>query len=156
MRIEKCWFCSSSIYQGHGSVYVRNDSKVFRFCRSKCRKLFERRVNPRKVRWTKISRKVMCKELCNDRVLEFEHRPAELRIYDREGLEKTLAAMPKIAAVRKRREDYFIKDRILSGQEVNKQSDLEYIERHKQLLCEETDGEREAFSNVKKKAAQMN
>ncbi|KAH9411392.1 hypothetical protein HK407_05g10600, partial [Ordospora pajunii] len=71
-------------------------------------------------------------------------------------LEKTLAAMPKIAAVRKRREDYFIKDRILSGQEANRQSDLEYIERHKQLLCEETDGERDAVRSVRKKEAQMN
>lgn len=155
MRIEKCWFCSSNIYQGHGTVYVRNDAKAFRFCRSKCRKLFERRVNPRRVKWTKIARKVGNKELCNDPVLAFEHRLNEPRIYDRLEVEKTLSSIPKILEVRKRREDHFIRDRILTGQEMNKESDLEYIERHAGLLEKEMGGERHVEKS-KKREAQTN
>ncbi|KAE8038061.1 hypothetical protein FH972_010607 [Carpinus fangiana] len=111
MRIEKCWFCSSTIYPGHGIQFVRNDAKIFRFCRSKCHKNFKMKRNPRKVKWTKAYRRLHGKDMTQDSTFEFERRRNRPERYDRNVTENTLKAIKTIDKVRSRREAKHIERR---------------------------------------------
>ncbi|CAN0153174.1 unnamed protein product [Ectocarpus sp. 6 AP-2014] len=111
VRIEICYFCSSRIYPGHGIVFARNDSKVFRFCRSKCHKNFTRKRNPRKSKWTKAFRRAAGKEMSVDTTFDFEKRRNRPVKYDREAMGKTLLAMKKVKEVQAKREKRFFENR---------------------------------------------
>ena len=105
MRIEKCYFCSGPIYPGHGTVFVRNDAKMFRFCRTKCHRLFKAKKNPRKIAWTKAYRKTHGKELVSDPVLSFEKHKDEAVRYNRDLWVDTVQAIDKINEIKNRREE---------------------------------------------------
>ncbi|KAL3641046.1 putative ribosome biogenesis protein RLP24 [Castilleja foliolosa] len=112
MRLEKCWFCSSTVYPGHGIQFVRNDAKIFRFCRSKCHKNFKMKRNPRKVQWTKAYRRFHGKDMTQDATFEFERKRNRPERYDRNVTENTLKAIKKIDKVRSDRADRHHKERM--------------------------------------------
>ncbi|CAO1624918.1 unnamed protein product [Sympodiomycopsis kandeliae] len=115
MRVLRCHFCSAPCYPGHGIMFVRNDAKCFRFCKSKCHKNFKMKRNPRKVKWTKAFRKASGKEMINDSTLEFEKRRNVPVRYNRELMQATISAMQRIQEIKSRRELAFYKARIRSA-----------------------------------------
>ncbi|CEM23759.1 unnamed protein product [Vitrella brassicaformis CCMP3155] len=120
MRIEKCWYCSSNIYPGHGIQFVRNDAKIFRFCRSKCHRHFKMKHNPRKAKWTKAYRSSHGKEMTIDPTLEFEKRRNAPVRYDRDLMVQTIQAMKAVDRIKTKRQERFQKTRLAAQQKFRK------------------------------------
>ncbi|URE33486.1 Ribosome biogenesis protein [Musa troglodytarum] len=128
MRLEKCWFCSSTVYPGHGIQFVRNDAKIFRFCRSKCHKNFKMKRNPRKVKWTKAYRRLHGKDMTQDSTFEFERRRNRPERYDRNVTEMTLKAIKKIDKIRVDREVRHHKMRMKGKKAFEQQAAIKELE----------------------------
>ncbi|KAI8880331.1 hypothetical protein K501DRAFT_286931 [Backusella circina FSU 941] len=58
MKLEICSFSGQKIYPSKGKTYVRIDSRTFRFINGKAASYFLQRLNPRKIRWTAIYRRL--------------------------------------------------------------------------------------------------
>ncbi|XP_017299396.1 probable ribosome biogenesis protein RLP24 [Diaphorina citri] len=136
MRIETCYFCSSKIYPGHGIQFVRNDCKIFRFCRSKCHKLFKRKKNPRKTAWTKAYRKVRGKDLAVDPSFEFAKRRNVPLKYDREFWNKTVEAIKKVEHIKTKRHNLYLAQRLRKAREVETARDIKAVQRDIAILNE--------------------
>lgn len=134
MRVYTCHFCSSPVYPGHGIMFVRNDAKEFRFCRSKCHKAFKQRRNPRKLRWTKAFRKAAGKELVVDSTLTFAARRNVPVRYNRDLVATTLKAMARVEEIRQKRERAFYKNRMRGNKERKLAADKKLVEDHPELL----------------------
>lgn len=57
MKLEIDSFSGGKIYPGRGTLFVRGDSKIFRFQSSKSASLFKQRKNPRRIAWTVLYRR---------------------------------------------------------------------------------------------------
>merc|ERR1712183_1097894 len=57
MRTYDDTFSGQKIYPGKGKLFVRSDSKVFRFQNGKTESLFLQRKNPRRIAWTTLYRR---------------------------------------------------------------------------------------------------
>jgi len=134
VRLEKCWFCSSTVYPGHGITFVRNDATIFRFCRSKCHKNFKMKRNPRKLKWTKAYRKLAGKELAEDATFEMERRRNRPEKYNRELVAKTVKAIQKVKEVRKARQDRFYEKRMVGAREEQRAADRRQLEQEIHLV----------------------
>jgi large subunit ribosomal protein L24e len=148
MRIDKCYFCSSPCYPGHGMVFVRNDSKQFRFCRSKCIRSFHKKRNPRKVAWTKAFRKTRGKEMAVDSTFEFEKRRSRPVKYDRNLMGQTIQAMQKVKQIQTAREVRHFEARMKDASvEKKKQARVE-IEKSIDLLAPVVANREQVMRNV--------
>jgi ribosomal protein L24E len=60
-RYNECWpdlmLTGRKIYPSKGKIFVRGDSKVFRFVNGKSESLFLQRKNPRRIAWTVLYRR---------------------------------------------------------------------------------------------------
>jgi len=142
MRIETCHLCSRPVYPSKGITFVRNDAKVFRFCRSKCHKNFKMKRQPRKLKWTKTSRALRGREMIVDQNLllsQFAKRRNAPVKYDRNLVQATMKAMERIEEIRARRERVFTRRR-LSGKaqrEARRRQDLKVVVQGEHLIRKE-------------------
>ena len=77
---------------------------MFRFCKSKCRKFWMKKKNPRKFRWTKAFRAANGKDLVVDKTFDFEVRRNRPVKYDRDLVARTLRTMRLVDEIRQQRE----------------------------------------------------
>lgn len=161
MRLDKCWFCSKSIYPGHGKTFIRNDCKSFRFCSSKCHKNFKLKRNPRKVRWTKAYRRIHKKELPDDPVAQFAKQKSAPQKYERPLVEKALKAIERVTAIKTKKEERYRIERTMEAKLKEKAAKLKFIDRHLNLIVAPSvlknadDRKKKALEFVRAKRAQM-
>uniref|UniRef100_A0A2K6MYV2 Probable ribosome biogenesis protein RLP24 n=1 Tax=Rhinopithecus bieti TaxID=61621 RepID=A0A2K6MYV2_RHIBE len=103
MHIEKCYFCSGPIHPGYGIMFVGNDCKMFRFCKSKCHKNFKKK---------RTFRKAAGKELTVDNSFEFEKRRNEPIKCQRDLWNETIDAMKRVEEIKQKRQTKFIMNRL--------------------------------------------
>merc|ERR1712024_196338 len=119
---------------GKGVQFVRNDCKIFKFCRSKCHKNFKKKKNPRKAKWTKAFRKTAGKELAVDPSFEFEKRRNAPVKYNRELWQQTIDAMKRVEGIKEKRQAHHIKERRKKARAIDRMKDSKEVKRDIALI----------------------
>lgn len=118
-------------------------SQIFKFCRSKCHAAFKKKKNPRKVKWTKAYRKTVGKELSIDPAFEFEKRRNVPLKYDRQTWTRAIDAMKKVEAIKQKRQNNYIMQRLRKGRELENERDIKEVQRDLSLIKSPAAGLRE-------------
>mmetsp|Transcript_11879 Transcript_11879/g.16463 ORF Transcript_11879/g.16463 Transcript_11879/m.16463 type:complete len:162 (+) Transcript_11879:39-524(+) len=151
MRIETCYFCGGPVYPGHGICFVRSDSKVFRFCRSKCHKNFKLKRNPRKTEWTKAFRRTVGKDMAMDTTFEFEKKRNVPQKYDRELVSTTLRAIKRIEQIKEKRQKQFFENRMKNKKKMETMEAIKDLEENISLVKAPASLQKEALPQIKLK-----
>jgi large subunit ribosomal protein L24e len=127
-------------------MFVRNDCKVFKFCRSKCHNNFKQKRNPRKVRWTKAYRRSRGKELAHDSTFDFERKRNRPVRYDRTLVQKAIKAIDKVSEIRSARDSRFYAERMKGSKSNERKAAIREIRQNIDLI----------ISPLARKKAQVN
>ena len=109
---------------------------MFRFCGSKCNKLFKAKRNPRKLKWTKAYRAAHGKEMTVDPVLDFEQKRNIPTRYNRNLMVKTLQAMKKVEQIKLRRQQRFYERRMAKAAAKKRQDIENELAKHVDLISD--------------------
>merc|ERR1711964_148938 len=90
--------------------------------------------NPRKSKWTKVSRKLHGKEMELDSTFDFEKKRNVPTKYDRNVWVKTVQAMKTIDKIRQTRTERFHKQRLGKMMKVHRTLAEKELSKHKDLL----------------------
>ncbi|XP_025196507.1 probable ribosome biogenesis protein RLP24 isoform X2 [Melanaphis sacchari] len=97
-------------------------------------KAFQKKKNPRRVRWTKAYRKAVGKELAVDPSFEIEKRRNIPMKYDREFWQMSMEAIKKVTEIQKKRQSTYVMQRLRKGREVEQHRDIREVQRDMSLI----------------------
>ncbi|VBB33170.1 unnamed protein product [Acanthocheilonema viteae] len=146
MRIIYTFSCSEETVGLRKRSVMDTCTKIFRFCRSKCHKLFKKKRNPRKTRWTKASRMARGKELRNDSTFNVEMRRNEPLKYERQLWREAVDTAKEVIALREKRYGEHIKKTLQPGKVVKRIADLQKARKKMYLISAPLQSKKQANS----------
>jgi len=121
---------------------------VFNFCRSKCHRHFNRKHNPRKLKWTKAFRRAAGKEMKVDATFEFEKRRNRPVRYDRELMGATLGVMKRVQEIKERREQTFYQRRVAEGRSKEREGIRVQVQKNIEVVAPAAANREKAVQNA--------